>query len=109
MKKGLLLGKGPTSTAWHIVRRPHSNEGVTREELRRDRRRGWFLNFDEKDCIKDRDIHLMSLCSHVWEVTETTKRAVPEHELCQLCLWQIRSMEKKTKRMSRVLKGIVSS
>ena len=45
------IGKTASSKVWHVVRAPYSYEGVN----------------------IDRETHIMSLCSLVWEVTETRR------------------------------------
>jgi len=50
---GHVIGRGPTSTVWHIIRPPDDREGT--EEDRADPT--WRL----------------SLCSHVWRITETAE------------------------------------
>jgi len=63
-----LIGRGPTSTKWHIVRAPFSNEGGP---------------------DMDRETHMMSLCSHVWEIAETRLGA----PTCGHCLKQLDILE----------------
>jgi len=71
-----LVGKGSTSTVWHIIRRPYSNEGGPN---------------------MDRENHLMSLCSHVWTITKT-KRGAPD---CFICLQKLKVIKRKARYIRR--------
>ncbi len=84
-----LIGKGPNSSVWHVVRRPHLSEGVTIEEARAGRvRQRDGEPWPEEDCI-DRSTHRMSLCSLVWEITQV-KIGEPT---CKTCLKQLELIE----------------